>query len=129
MFTILLLISVVPILVLTNLPQVPLWVALTVTTLFMVFTSGRVIVAINMINGALVPAYRGAFMSINASVQQMSAGLASFSASLIVAQQHGTPMTGYATVGVVAFCVSLLTLTLAHRIRRVGPPAALSASP
>jgi predicted MFS family arabinose efflux permease len=128
-FTTLLLISVVPILVLTNLPQVPLWVALTVTTLFMVFTSGRVIVAINMINGALVPAYRGAFMSINASVQQMSAGLASFSASLIVVQQPGTPMTGYATVGVVAFCFSLLTLTLAHRIRRVAPPAALHASP
>jgi predicted MFS family arabinose efflux permease len=116
-----LVLSIFPILVLTRLPVVPLWVALSVTTCLMILTSGRVVVAINMVNSALLPAYRGSFMSINASVQQMSAGLASFGASLLVTSTPGSPIQGYATVGVLAAGFSLAALAIAPRVKRLGP--------
>jgi predicted MFS family arabinose efflux permease len=117
-FSVLMIVSLFPLLALTNLPSVPLWLSLVVSTSFMTFVSGRAIVAVNLINSAVLPAFRGSFMSINASVQQMSAGLASFAASLLVVQTPGSPMTGYATVGLLACACSIATLFIAPKIQR-----------
>jgi predicted MFS family arabinose efflux permease len=117
-FVTLVCISLAPILVVTHLPLVPLWLALSVSTAFMVFTSGRMVVAINMVNAAVLPAFRGSFMSINSAVQQMSSGLAAFIASLIVTQAPGEPMEGYGTVGILAAAFSFATVFFAPRLKR-----------
>src|SRR5690606_8702325 len=64
MFKILAIISCFPLIALTNLPQVPLWVALLVSTLFTMIGSGRFIPAMTLISAVSRPGDRGTFMSL-----------------------------------------------------------------
>jgi predicted MFS family arabinose efflux permease len=78
------LLSVIPALLLTNLPEVPMPVALLVTTLFMVVTSIRWVPVMAMITTSAAPHHRGTFMSVNTSVQQLAMGLASQISGLLL---------------------------------------------
>jgi MFS transporter, DHA1 family, inner membrane transport protein len=62
--------------VVTNLPPVPLWLALTVTTGFMVALSGRGVPAMTMIIGSASPDRRGSFSTANSAVQHVTSGIA-----------------------------------------------------
>jgi predicted MFS family arabinose efflux permease len=72
---------------------------------------GRAVPASATISGLPLPADRGAFMSINASMQQMAGGLGSLFAGWIVKQPGGnTPLIhfntlGYVTCGIMVICV------------------------
>ena len=112
-------ISVVVILVLTNMPQAPLLVALVVTTAFMIFVSGRMIVAFNMVNSCVKPEMRGGFMSLNSSVQQLSSGAASFLASFIVFQPPQSPMQGFRETGAIAVLGNLLSLYFMYKLAKL----------
>ncbi|MDD8017178.1 MAG: MFS transporter [Bacteroidota bacterium] len=109
--------SMVPILVLTNLPRVPLWATLIVTTFFMIFTSGRMVPAMAMVTASVQPKQRGSFMSINSSIQQFSSGIASFSAGLILNKTSAGTLTNYGIVGALAVATSVLCIVLSRRIR------------
>ena len=90
-FRIMALLTVVPILVLTHLPPAPLYVAIITTTVFMVTTSGRMVPAQALITASAAPRYRGSFMSVTASVQQMASGLASVIGGLILGARREPP--------------------------------------
>src|ERR1044071_2701330 len=77
-FIIMSLTAAVPIIALTNLPRVPLLVAVAVSTLLMVCMSGRMVPAMAMMTASIESRYRGGFMSINSSVQQFASGLAAY---------------------------------------------------
>src|SRR5882724_2765135 len=68
--------AVLPILLVTNLPVVPLVVALAVSTLLMICMSGRFVPAMALMTASIEARHRGGFMSINSSVQQLAAGFA-----------------------------------------------------
>jgi DHA1 family inner membrane transport protein len=129
------LVSIVPVLLVTNLPQTSAPVVLAVTTLFMVCTSIRWVPVMALIATAAVPHQRGAFMSVNASVQQLAMGIASkFSGLLlvekIVIDDHGvaaTKLVGYPFVGLLAAGSMILGFFLAARVR--AAPKAASARP
>jgi predicted MFS family arabinose efflux permease len=117
-FRALALLAIVPALMLTHLPVVPLAVALLTTTLFMVLTSGRMVPAMAMITASSLPRYRGSFLSINSSVQQMGLGLAPLLGGAILGEgESGTPLTGFGSVGILAAATMLLTVYLAGRLR------------
>lgn len=113
--------SILPIAIVTNLPVSPLPVILAVTTLMMIMASGRMISATALITGVVHPRRRGSFMSLNSSVQQGSAGLASFAAGMMIGGGGGSnaPITGYPYVGALAITCTLLTLVLVRRLRPV----------
>jgi predicted MFS family arabinose efflux permease len=111
------LLSIVPLVVVTNLPRVPLWAALAVTTAMMGGFSARMVPSMALITGSVEPRRRGAFMSVNTSIQQMGAGLASFGAGLIVGGSAEAGITRYPVVGAVAAVATLATLPLAARLR------------
>lgn len=119
LFRILALAAVVPVVVITNLPAVALPWILLVTTLFMVLTSGRWVPATAMITASAQPLYRGSFLSVNASVQQMAAGLAAQLAGAIVGEDAAGRLTGYPLVGWIAAGTMALSLFLAGRLRSV----------
>jgi hypothetical protein len=122
---------VVPILLLTNLPPVSLVVALALCTLFMVTTSGRMVPAQALITAAAAPRYRGSFLSVTASVQQLAAGLASILGGLILGTPPGAgeglgtvaegealkPLTGYGWVGLLSAGFTVLSVLLAGLVR------------
>ncbi len=111
--------SVVPIVVLTNLPPVPLTVALAVSGVFFVFVTGRFAPAMALVSGSVEPRLRGSFMSFNAAIQQMGSGLASLVGGAILVRGSDGGFLRYEVVGAVAVAFTLLCIWLATTIRVV----------
>ncbi len=114
-FTISALLSIIPLLLITHLPAVPIWMALTLTTLFFVAMSGRMVPAQTLLS--LVPhaAMRGGFMSVQTSIEQVSMGLASLLAGAIVHQDAMGHLENYSSAGYVAIGFLLIAIYLAYR--------------
>lgn len=108
--------SMVPLLVSTNLPPLPVEVVMAASTVFMVCVSGRFIPAMAMVNAAAAPAQRGAFLAVSSGVQSLCSGLASAAAGLVLGHDAQGRLTNYGWVGVGAVCFTLVCLYLAGRI-------------
>jgi predicted MFS family arabinose efflux permease len=104
-------------LVLTNLPTAPLLPILAVTTLYWIFTSGRWVPAMALVTSSALPRYRGSFMSINASLQQMAIGLAAVVAGAVIGEAEGGELTGYPAAGLIAAVSTGISMLLAGRLR------------
>ena len=116
-FTVVSILAIGPILVITRLPQVPLWVALLTSTCFMVLTSGRFIPGMAMVTNSVEGRYRGGFMSLNSAIQQFASGLASLIAGAIVATGPGGRLEHYGTVGLLGAGCILISLGLARKLK------------
>jgi predicted MFS family arabinose efflux permease len=117
MFRCLALFTMVPILLVTNLPPVALVTALLVSTLFMVTTSGRMVPAMALITASATPRNRGGFLSVNASVQQAAAGMASALGGFMLGQGANGEITGFPLVGGLACAATLSSIWLAGHLR------------
>lgn len=116
-FTIFILLCIIPISLITNAGPMPIWLALTISGSFFVFSGGRFIPAQAMVTSTVNPENRGSFMSITSSFQQLSAGAASYIAGMIVAKQPDGTLLNYQYVGYISIGATLLCLILARRIR------------
>jgi predicted MFS family arabinose efflux permease len=119
LFTILAVASIVPIAASTNLPRVPLAHAVAVSTIFFVIVTGRFGPAMALITGSAQPRVRGSFMSFNASLQQLGAGLAAMTSGLIIGRSADGALTNFGAVGWLAVACTLACIVLARRIRVV----------
>jgi hypothetical protein len=106
----------IPLLVVTQVGILPLWVWVVCTTSFFVMVSGRMIPAMAIISSAAQPALRGTFMSLNGTVQSLSMGLATTLAGFIIALDAGGKVSGYSTVGYVAMGANLLAILFVSRL-------------
>jgi MFS transporter, DHA1 family, inner membrane transport protein len=117
--------TIVPVLLVTSLPPVHLIVVLSVTTLFMIASSGRMVPAVAMVTACSLPRYRGSFLSINSSLQQTAMGVAPLLAALILGESEdsaGTqPLSGYAWVGLLSAGFMLLSVFLGGLLRPAVP--------
>jgi len=112
-------------LALTVLPPVPVLAAVVLSGLLMVSNVGRMVPAMALITSSVEPRKRGGFMSANAAVQHMAAGLGTSAAAMILSQPKDQPIEHYPIVGAIAAVMSLSTLFLAGRLRTVSiAPAA-----
>ena len=116
MFTLMAGLSAVAILILTQLPRVPLYVAIACSAFLMAMLSGRFVPAMALITSSVTPRLRGSFMSFNSSVQGFASGAASFGASLLIGRDAAGELTHYGTVGVLAVAATLISIWLARRI-------------
>jgi predicted MFS family arabinose efflux permease len=112
--------SIVPILLITNLPPVQHYVALIVSTIFFIFFGARFVPAMSLITSSVEPKLRGSFMSINSSVQQLSAGIAAFISGLIVAESADGKLLHFGWDGVLACLVTLIAIWVVRHIKTVG---------
>jgi predicted MFS family arabinose efflux permease len=111
--------TLVPIVIVTNLPAgLTLPLVLTVTTVFMVTTSGRWVPAMALVAGCAAPAYRGSFMSFNSAVQQIAAGLATAIAGFILDEHQDHLLTGFPLVGLLTCVATIASVYLAGRLRK-----------
>lgn len=118
-FLVFALLSTIPLILITNMPAIPVFWVLVVTTLFFVFISGRGIPATTMISGAVDPKTRGSFMSINSCVQQLSSAIASLLAGLIVTKDSHGRLLHYPYVGYIAVASTLLAIVFSRRLKVV----------
>jgi len=103
--------------VITNLPASPLWVATIALSAFMVFAAGRMVPIQAIMLGVPRPQNRGAFMSLNTSIQHAATGLAPLIAGALVTKHPDGQMTGYPLVGWVAAGTAAISLALAGLLR------------
>lgn len=109
--------SLIPILILTNLGKVSLPVVLTVNTLFFILISGRFIPIMAIITSSVKKENRGAFMGINSSIQQMSMGLASVFAGLIISYNAAGEVVSFDVVGHISIVMTIVFIYLASRVK------------
>ncbi len=111
--------SILPIFAVTNLPRSSEVVIFTLTTFFMVLVSGRFVPALALITGNVDSRIRGSFMSVNSSVQQMSAGFATILGGFLAGSAgEGQPIPHYHHAGYLAIGVILVSLFLVRYLAR-----------
>lgn len=105
---------VVVILIYTNLTPVPFWFVLMMNILMMIGIMARMVPSMALVSALPELHDRGAFMSINSSLQQMAGGIAAAIGGMIVVQKdnyspiENYDILGYVIVVIVVFCAIML---------------------
>ncbi len=111
-------INLIPIVLITNLGPVPIWIALSITGLFFITSNARFVPAQALITSVVKPEERGSFMSINSAVQSATNGIAPIIAGMLVTETLvGKKMIGYNLAGYVAVAASILAVIIAQKIK------------
>src|SRR5262249_6603657 len=113
-------ISAALMLVVTNLPPVHPAIAIAVTASLMLSNAGRMVAAMAMVTGSVVPEKRGGFMSANSSIQHLSTGLGALVGGRIVTQSADGRLQHFEVVGLIAVAATIVSLWLAGRVRPAG---------
>jgi len=112
-------VSMVMVFVYTNLGPNNIWVVILINTLLWIGISSRMISSGALVSGVPDMQDRGAYMGINSAIQQVSGGIASFVAGLIVHQPaRSAPLQHYDIVGYVTICTMILTVIMMYFIDR-----------
>ena len=104
----------------TNLGPTPLWEVVVINVLMFVGIMSRMVPS-QALNSAIPDAAdRGAYMSINSSLQQLAGGLGAISAGFIVVKADATsPLQHFNTLGYVMVGIMLLCIFLMWRVSRM----------
>lgn len=111
--------STIPIFLLTNIYATSFPIAISITTLFMILTTGRFIPAMAIITACCSTELRGRFMSINSCIQQLASGVASFVAGLMITSGANREIIGYNHVGYLALIAVVLSLFVIKKVKIV----------
>jgi MFS family permease len=104
----------------TNLSVTPFWLVVIFNILMMMGVMSRMVPSSALTSAVPDMEDRGAFMSINASLQQIAGGVAAAIAGLIVVQQSkGSPLQHYDTVGYVIVGISICSILLMGRVNNM----------
>ena len=117
-FTICLILSVIPLFFITNMPAIPMVVILAIFGFWFMFSSGRNIPAQAMISTVVKPESRGRFMSFNSSFQQLFTGMASVIAGLIVVVDKSGKIQRYNWVGYLSIAIVASCFFIARRLAK-----------
>jgi len=105
----------------TNLSATPFWIVLVLNVMMMIGIMGRMVPSQALMSAVPEMEDRGAFMSINASLQQIAGGVAAAVAGMIVYQDNKfSPLKNYDIVGYVVVVISLISIYLMYRVNEVA---------
>lgn len=112
--------SIIMVLIYTQLNVVPLWVVFSLNALLFMGVSARIISSSALLTAIPSPQERGVFMSVNASVQQISGGIAAVIAGVIVYQATPTsPLQHYPVLGYVVSVTTIITIVLMYFLNKM----------
>ena len=104
----------------TNLGVTPLLIVMALNIMMMIGIMSRMIPSSALTSAVPEMSDRGAFMSINSSLQQIAGGIAAAVAGMIVTQKSkGSPLEHYNTVGYVIVVVSIISIILMWRVYKL----------
>lgn len=112
------LLTAVMVYIYTNLGITPLYLAIIVSGIMFVGVFGRVIPSQAIMTSMPAMHDRGAFMSINSSLQQLSGGIAAFVAGRIVVQTSSGTLLHYDRLGYVMIVVFAITTVMMYLLNR-----------
>jgi predicted MFS family arabinose efflux permease len=95
-------------------------IVLITNILRMIVLTSRVIAAGSLTSAVPQPQDRGAFMSINAALQEMAGGLGAIFGGLIIVQKdREAPLEHYNTLALIASSIMLFTIFLVYRVSKM----------
>ena len=101
----------------THLSGTPLWLVIIFNILMMMGIMSRMVPSVALTTGIPDMPDRGAFMSINSSLQQIAGGIAAAFAGMIVVQKNKfSPLEHYDTLGYVIVGISSVSIFLVYRV-------------
>jgi predicted MFS family arabinose efflux permease len=101
----------------TNLPPVHFGIILALNVLMMIAIMSRIVPAMALVSALPEMQDRGAFMSINSSLQQVAGGIAAGVGGLIVVQKTKTsPLEHYNTLGYVIVILIIANIIMMYRV-------------
>jgi predicted MFS family arabinose efflux permease len=120
MFMICAIISIIPILIVTNMGKLELSTVLIFSTMFFIFFGGRFVPAMSMITSSVEPKLRGSFMSINSSMMQVGSFIATFGAGLIIQNGPNGELINYNYIGIFACLATLACVAISFKVKKVS---------
>jgi len=112
--------TIVTVAVYTNLSVTPFWLVAIFNVLMMAGVMSRMIPSTALVTAIPVAEDRGAFMSINSSLQQIAGGIAAAFAGMIVVQKDTfSPLEHYNTLGFIIIGISILSILLMYRVSKL----------
>lgn len=112
--------SILMVYIYTNLGVTPLGYVILVNVILFLGIFSRMIPSQALMSAVPEPASRGAFMSVSASLQQISGGVASVLAGLIVVQEGpNAPLLHFDKIGYVIIGATLITLFMMSKINKL----------
>lgn len=101
----------------TNLGPTPLWLVMVLNVLMLSGIMSRMIPSSALTSAIPDTPDRGAFMSINSSLQQIAGGIAAAVAGMIVVQKDKfSPLENYNKVAYVVIFISIISIYLLYRV-------------
>ncbi|MFK7949191.1 MAG: MFS transporter [Saprospiraceae bacterium] len=121
--------AIIPILLITNLPAVSIVVALMVTTLFFITSSGRSVPATTMVTSVVKSENRAGFMSLRSSANQLALALASIIAGAIVIEDEVTEtLLHYDWVGYLAVGMTIISVWMGSKLIAIDVEKSIDSS-
>jgi predicted MFS family arabinose efflux permease len=122
--------ATIMVIIITHLSITPLWLVLILNTLMYTAVMSRLIPTQAMISGVPDMKDRGAFMSINSSVQQLGGGIASVVGGWLIGQDAAGRLLhydelGYVTLGAFAICIVLMYYVNAQLSQKRAPAVSI----
>jgi MFS family permease len=96
----------------------PLWIVILLNVILFTGIMSRMIAASALMSAVPEAQDRGAFMSINSSIQQISGGVASAVAGLIVVQTKSGKLEHYPALGYVVIATMIITMIMMYFLDR-----------
>jgi predicted MFS family arabinose efflux permease len=104
----------------TNLKPIPFGLILMMNILMMIGIMSRIVPAMALVSALPKMQDRGAFMSINSSLQQIAGGIAAGVGGLIVVQKTKTsPLQHYDTLGYVIVVIMIANIIQMYRVNKI----------
>lgn len=116
--------SVVAMLVVTNLPRVGVAVASAASASLMVTNAGRMVAAMAMVTSVVEPGRRGGYMAVNSALQHLATGLGAAVGGLVLTRRDDGTLEHFGLVGLIGVATTLISLRLAGRLRPAASPHA-----
>jgi predicted MFS family arabinose efflux permease len=114
----------------TNLATTPFWIVVALNILMMMGIMSRMVPSSALTSAIPDLEDRGAFMSINASLQQIAGGVAAAVSGLIVVQETKfSPLENYNVVGYVIVVITLISIFLMSRVSKLVSEKAVKVHP
>jgi predicted MFS family arabinose efflux permease len=102
----------------TRLGVTPLWYLIVLNAVLFLGITSRMISSQALLTAIPEPVDRGAFMGINASVSQISGGIASAMAGMIVFQSSSGPIENYPVLGLIVAATMAITMGMMYFINK-----------
>ena len=108
------------VIVYTRLTPVPFWFVMVMNVLMMIGIMSRMVPSMALASSLPKMQDRGAFMSINSSLQQISGGVAAAIGGMIVVQKNKfSPIEHYDTLGILITIILLIAIYMVYRVSKI----------